>query len=298
MRSLRRSFVLLVAVLLLTACGESSDSTDDLVATPEPAGPGTADGLVLRVELTGGFTTPAMLAARVPTVSVYGDGLVLSEGAQIAIWPAPALPNIQAGRISRDDVQRLVNLAQEAGVTSEPDLGQPPVADATSTRFTLVTADGTSVLEALALTDLDGGADQLDAAQQEARTKLRTLLDQLTDLPGTLGADAVTEEGAYKPSALAIYAEPYVAPGEDAPQQPELAWPGPALPGEPMGASGLTCLTASGAEAGAVLDAAKAANSATPWTDRQKRWSVTLRPLLPDETSCSDVSGSREGAAP
>ena len=40
-----------------------------------------------------------------------------------------------------------------------------------------------------------------------------------------------------------------------------------------------------------MLDAAAAANAATPWvTPDGTRWSVLLRPLLPDESGCADLS--------
>jgi hypothetical protein len=49
-------------------------------------------------------------------------------------------------------------------------------------------------------------------------------------------------------------------------------------------------VTATGDQARAVLDAAGAASAVTPWTTPDGgRWSVTLRPLLPDESGCADL---------
>ena len=46
------------------------------------------------------------------------------------------------------------------------------------------------------------------------------------------------QEGAdsapYAPTAVAVIATPWVDP-QDGVSQPEMAWPGPALPGEPTG---------------------------------------------------------------
>jgi hypothetical protein len=49
-------------------------------------------------------------------------------------------------------------------------------------------------------------------------------------------------------------------------------------------------VTATGDQARALLDAARAGNAATPWTTADgTRWSVLFRPLLPDETGCADL---------
>ena len=53
---------------------------------------------------------------------------------------------------------------------------------------------------------------------------------------------------------------------------------------------GLSCVTARGAEADAVLAAAAGATTLTPWVAGDgTRWSLRLRPLLPYETGCADL---------
>ncbi|TDB78525.1 hypothetical protein [Micromonospora sp. KC723] len=97
----------------------------------------------------------------------------------------------------------------------------------------------------------------------------------------------------YRPTAVAAVAQPWVADAE-AGRQPEVAWPGPALPGAPLSAStGLTCVTVTGEQVKPLLDAAATANVLTPWVSEGKRWRVTLRPLLPDETDCASLAGAR-----
>jgi hypothetical protein len=68
-------------------------------------------------------------------------------------------------------------------------------------------------------------------------------------------------------------------------------WPGPALPGEPIGPlPDLGCVVATGDQATAVIAAARDANVLTPWLSPDDiRWSVTFRPLLPDESGCADL---------
>jgi hypothetical protein len=282
MRAVRPAAV--VAVLLgLAACAEQGGT-----ATPTPTSasvvPAAAEGLVLRAEYTGGFVMPSALVSRLPIVSVYADGQVITEGPVPAIYPGPALPNLQVQTIEAGEVQDLVDRAMAAGVAETTDLGMPPIADASSTRFTVVTASGTFVREAYALfeTPLEGSG--LTAEQMEARANLSELLTALT-------GDAGAESRGYEADAVAAIASPWVDP-EDGLQQPEVAWPGPALPGEPTGGPpDVSCVTATGDQARALLDAATSANSATPWvTPDGTRWSVVLRPLLPDETGCADLT--------
>jgi hypothetical protein len=273
------------AVLLgLAACGERGTTA---APPPDTASqvPAAAEGLVLRVEYTGGFVTPTALAGRLPLVSVYADGVVISEGPVAAIYPGPALPNLQQQQIDRETVQDLVDRAIAAGVAETSDLGSPPVADAPSTRFTVVTTTGTYVREVYALSESPTEGSGLSAEQEAARSELGDFLAEVTG-PTVSGGDSQP----YAPTSVAAVVSPWVDPA-DGLGTPEVAWPGPALPGEPTGGPpDVTCVTATGDQAQALLDAAGAANAATPWvTPDGTRWSVTFRPLLPDEFTCADL---------
>ena len=124
---------LAAAVLLgLAACGAARRDGDAGPGDDRRRYPRAAEGLVLRAEYTGGFVSPSVTAARLPLVSVYADGRVLSEGPVAAIYPGPALPNLQEQQIDQGAVQDLVDRAMAAGVAETSDLGTPPVADATS----------------------------------------------------------------------------------------------------------------------------------------------------------------------
>jgi hypothetical protein len=279
-----RSVAAIALLLGLTACADRGGDSPAESATPsfEPA---ASEGLVLQVEYTGGFVPPAMTAGRLPIVSVYADGRVISEGPVAAVHPAPALPNLQVQEIEAAQVQEIVDRALAAGVAETDDLGTPPLADAFSTRFTLVTATGTHVREAYALSESGGMPDNgLTPEQTAAREKLSDLFASLTDLQAG-------ESASYAPDDVAAIVSPWVDPG-DGLAQPERTWPGPALPGQPTGGfPDVSCLTTTGAEAQALRDAAGQANAATPWvTGDGARWSVTFRPLLPDETGCADLT--------
>src|SRR6476646_10657404 len=196
---------LAAGVLLgLTACGEQGAATPP-TATSAATEPAAGAGLVLRVEYTGGFVSPSATAARLPLVSIYADGRVISEGPTPAIYPGPALPNLQERHIDPGQVKDLVGRALAAGVADTSDLGMPPIADATSTRITLVTAETTYVREAYALTEGTTETTGLTEAQQAARGKLGDLLDTLTGPTADSGDTA-----AYSPAAIAALATPWV----------------------------------------------------------------------------------------
>lgn len=272
-----------VPLLLAAACADPD-------ATP-PGGTGDSfrpSDVVLRVEHVGGFVAPMTLVERLPIFTLYGDGRVITQGAQIAIYPAPALPSVSVRTISPSAVGDLVRLALDAGVGQGRDYGTPQVTDLPSTRFTVVASGGVRQTEVYAL-GVDHG---VTGPQLAARQRLTDLINKLTDLPGTLGEAAAGEETQYEPTALAVLSRPWTEPGVEEPQQEERPWPGPALPGSPVmdPSLGVSCLTVTGAELDTVLEAAGSANQLTPWVWDGQRYLVHFRPLLPDEATCADLT--------
>jgi hypothetical protein len=189
-------------------------------------------------------------------------------------------------QISPADVRHLVDLASRAGVGSGQDLGSPAVADAPSTRFTLRTDTGVATTTVLALgMATDSG---LSASQRAGRAALRDLVSGLSNLPTVLGP--LPSPVPYVPAAVVAVAQDWTDPHDPSvPTPAAVAWPGPALPGTYVG-MGLTCVTASGSAGQAVTTAAAHANALTPWTSGDGRWTLALRPLLPDETGCLDLA--------
>jgi hypothetical protein len=278
----------LLAVLVVAGCARPT-----VGGGGAPAGlpsPSPADTLVLRVAYTGGFTAPTELATRIPVVSVYADGRVVTAGPRIEIYPARTLPNLLVQHIARADIDKLIQRALAAGVGSATDFGEPSIADAASTSFTVLTDAGVKTAEVYALSETDGATGGVNQTQRAARAKLAKLFADLTDLPKTLGAGKIDEAKPFTYVGLAAVSFPWEASGEPAnDNQAELAWPGPALPGKTTGSLDLGCVTATGDALNKVLDAAKNANIATPWTSGGKRWTVAVRPLLPDESDCDDL---------
>jgi hypothetical protein len=295
-----RSAAVLLLVLALAACAEQpgagsppSDATD----APRAELPADPASLVLRVEYTGGLMRAEAVPTRLPRYSLYADGRLITDGPVPAIYPGPALPNLQVQTLDAATVQELADHAASAGVAEDADLGSPRVADSPSTRFTLVTAEGTSVREVYALSEYVSEDDDLEAGltddQRTGRARLRDLLTALNEVGQQLTPEGRVPVEPYVAGSVAAFAGPWSASPDDIAQglTPEPApWPGPVLPGEPVGASGQGCVTATGDEAAAVLAAARGANHLTPWaTPDGTRWSVTFRPLLPDESGCADL---------
>ncbi|MGX7672788.1 hypothetical protein [Plantactinospora sp. DSM 117369] len=296
MRTWRGVRITCVGALLLLAAACAREGTGSGGDGPGggsggDSGPADPNGVVLRVEQVGGFLAPASRLTRVPMVTIYADGRVITEGPQLAIYPGPALPNLQQQRLTPEQVDRLVEQARAAGVGTATDLGRPSVTDVPSTRFTVSSAADTDELEVYALSEGGQNASGLTEAQRAARAELQKLLAALTDLAGSLGQDKVDQPQPYRAEAVAAVAIPWRPDDNGLAAPPEIAWPGPALPGSPP-SSGLDqgCVEVRGAEATALLGAAAKANARTPWTSGGDRWQVGLRPLLPDETGCADLA--------
>jgi hypothetical protein len=293
------------ALLLAAGCAQRAVGSPGPTGAPATRPPISSDGLVLQIRHVGGFLPIGRAQAALPVVSVYADGRVIDEAPADAVYPGRALPNLQVRRIGAADVRALVDRALAAGVRDTTDLGRPGVIDAATTRITVVTDSGSYVRDVYALAEGAGGTVRtgggygppptfavhgLTPEQQAARAKLLDLVRALTDLGSTLPSGTVGPATAYAPSAVAAVVTSARPAPEDPPQQAR-PWPGPALPGQPLpGPSGVTCVTATGQAADAVLAAARSANQLTPWTSAGRQWWVAFRPLLPGETGCADLT--------
>jgi hypothetical protein len=282
-----------VTLFLITGCarpaGGGNGPAETVPSGAASSAPATADTLVIRIERVGGLMAPEQMPGKLPLVSVYADGRLISQGPQIAIYPAPALPNLQVQQLDQATVDGLLAKADAAGIHPGLDLGTPNVADAPTTRITVATSRGTQTLAVVGLTEAGPNDPRLTPAQRDARAKVATFVQEVTDLPGASG----TPKGRpYRPDSVAALAHPYVRPSDGLPERPRpVDWPGPPLPGTPLGTTG--CVTVSGADAAEVLQAAADATAITPWRSGGASWNVRFRPLLPDETGCADLAAPR-----
>lgn len=295
MASPRRLLGASVISMLVAACSVagSTPAGSGPADTPAPSGisyPTGPDDLVLRLRYVGGFAPPSAHLVDLPAVSVYGDGTVIVPGAVPAIYPGPALPNLQRATITPAGMQLLLAAARDAGLLGRDvhyDLGG--IMDASTAEFTLNAEGGVHTVSAYAL--MEGGEEPQgpDAAVAEARARLARLQTQLGNLDGLLGGE-LGAWTAYRPDAIQLLVSPGAPDAQGLAQQP-IAWPlstplatfGTALP-ELF--QGQRCGVVDGDDAEALLPLLATANSLTPWTDDDSVFGMIVRPLLPGETGC------------
>ncbi|MGH8983666.1 MAG: hypothetical protein ACRDY6_07290 [Acidimicrobiia bacterium] len=290
--NLRRALgAALLSALVLAACGD--DDTGPVADPPEPGAtehPTCANELVLQISTAGGLAAPPLAA--IPQISVYGDGRVIVVGPTTLEYPGAALPNLQQGLLSAEELDELVRGAEVAGLLAaeEPDYGDPGVTDMPTTEVTIDAGGVQRNVAAYAL-DYTDGDDTLEPAQREARQRLRDFLT-------VVDADVATE--TYEADAVAVFVRPY-DPGEDrGPAPVPHEWPLGDLgdDGELVEGFGDTrCLVIEGADAQTVLAAAGDASAGDPWSSGGVTYSVDFRPLLPDESRCDQLVPAQTAGA-
>lgn len=291
---LRTPAALLILGILASACantstvqgGNGGGSIDDPITHPS-----TATDLVLRVSSEGGFVAAEYLLTSVPSFSLFGDGTAITQGAQDAIYPGPAMPPLIATPITEDGVQALVRSALDAGLGEDheyTDLGSVGIADANTTVFTL-TVDGVPhVTKVYALGVLGGDRpDGMSDQEFTARTALERFQASLMVLRRTLSDGSVGPDAEFAPTGLRLFVSGYRR-SQDL-KEPAVEWP-LATPlvsfGDPATLDAYTCGAVTGADLDAVLPLARTANQLTPWTSDGDRFAILFRPLLPDESGC------------
>jgi hypothetical protein len=279
-----RMLAILVGVAALAgACADAPGPGDmDRDATIDHAR-GRGD-LLLRVADEGGFVRA------IPSFSLYGDGTVIAPGAQIAIYPPPALPAVFARSASEEGIQALLRRAVDAGLTGPDrdlvDTGDVGIADASTTVFTLATQGQTTTFRIYAL-GMEDTFPGLEPAQASLRRDLASLAADLGDL-GWLPSGSIGKEQSWEGAAGQLL----IGPERRDPDLPQHAvrWPLPstlAVLGEPVAwAEDTRCAVIGGEDWRAVRALAEGANELTPWRSDGQRFWLALRPLLPDEPGC------------
>lgn len=292
---MKRTAALVWLALVIVGCGDGGSGSSDttvtttpvVITTTEPStSPATTtlpigeDQLVLRIETTGGLLPAGFLVSEIPEFSLFGDGRVITEGPQIAIFPPPALPNLQATQLSDAEMQTVLQAAADAGLAgADAHFDYPLVEDAPTTYFTMVTDGITHSVNAYALDFEDSG--QLDPATAAARKRLSQFRTSALNIAGRVGSQP------YEFDRLAVYGE-VGEPGAP----PDLRdWPlgdlGTELADTGLGA--LRCALFSGEDLQILLPALQQASTETAWQSEGLIYRVYLRPLLPDESGCRIV---------
>jgi hypothetical protein len=266
--------------LSLAACGKQTITTsggDQLTYSTDPT------ALLLRVDISGGFVPVETIFTSLPQTSVYGDGTVITQGPQIAIYPGPAVPNLLVRTLDEAGIETLLETALDAGLAGPaPDYGQPPIADAPDTVVTINVNGKTYEHRANALGDFGSGDMGLTNKQADARKALAAFVSSSTDLATLVGSDHITVDEPYEITGWRLRATvaDSLPTGEPAPTV--VPWPVAGLTLASIG----ECTAVTGDQASAVTAALEQANQLTYFTEGGVTYQVLARPLLPDETGC------------
>ena len=281
-------------VLFAAACANaSSTGTGDggSGGISHPTGPSQ---LVIRVDTSGGFVAPSFTIQHVPGFSLYGDGTSISPGAQIEIYPGPALSSLIAASITEEGVQAILQAAKGAGLfsnTDYTDMGSVGISDMPTTTFTVVADGHTYVTRVYALGELNPRPRGMSPDEFAARKALLSFSNSLADPASWLPKGSVGASGPFTPTSVRIFVGPY-QPDQGGLTEPAIDWPlQPGLAGFGTKSTGdmalqLDCGTVTGGDLASLLPLVQKANQLTPWASGGKRYSLTFRPLLPDETGC------------
>jgi hypothetical protein len=293
-----RILALPLAALLVAAClaGSGAGPSVSPSGSPTPgaiAYPTGADDLVIRLRYVGGFAPPSAHVMDLPVISIYGDGTVIVPGAVPAIYPGPALPNLQRATITPAGMQVLLEAARDAGLfgpDAHYDMGG--IMDASSSEFTVNAEGSIHTISAYALFESGGLEPQnpgADPAVTEARARLLIFQNQLANLEALLGPD-VGDATPYIAESLQLLVSDGAPVDEQALGQSPIEWPlleSLATFGEAMPAlMGSRCGVVSGEDVGVLLPLFQGANTLTPWTDDGAAFGIAVRPLLPGERGC------------
>ena len=189
------------------------------------AHPSGKNQIVLQVTTGGGFVPIEFFVTLVPEFTVYGEGRVIVPGPIDAIYPGPALPNLQTTVISEESAQAILSAARGAGLFNPAfDYGRPTVADGPTTTIVINAGAATYRSQIYALTV--GGAGGLSAEQQQARAAINDLRGRLVALTSFTSGEIAWAQ--YQYSALAVFSQavdPGAAPDPTGVQPNRLEWP-------------------------------------------------------------------------
>lgn len=293
-----RTIRLLTAALLalaLAVCGDDGtdvDAGDDDGSgggggetdgsAPEGAAPGGAEGDVfVEVAFVGGFVPADFHFRAVPQAVVYADGTVIAPGAVTLQFPGPAVAPLFTGQVDEATLDELLDHAAAAGmIGGTPDVGDAgaiPIADAASTRVTVVVDGDEQVAEAYALGEAGGpgfGQTNLTDAQTEARAALAGLVAAVEEA-------ALAADEPYQPDRYRVQASPAPDPAGFDVAPNEVAWPS-GLPDPVEG----ECVAITGDGVADLEEALASATEITRWTIGDRVVTLAIRPVLPHEPDC------------
>ena len=290
-----RRLVSVLAIGLLTAACTSAGASGPPTGAPDSPGVTArttydvatgSDQPLLQVSTGGGLVPLAYRFTQKPWFALYGDGRIVVPGPTIEIYPAPLLPNLRLMQVTPAEIQKIVAAADQAGLLG-PDarFDATGIFDASTTIFATTVGGTTHTIGAYAL-----GYDVpvTDTAVAAARQKLSAFEDKIRDLSAFLGRPVADTE-AYEATSMRLYAGPFDTSNPDSPTPQVVAWPlsvDPGTAGQTTQVPNTRCLLVTGPDLAAFMAVARTANALTVWTSGTGRYSVSVRPLYPEETGC------------
>jgi hypothetical protein len=258
--------VSMVFVLSLAACGA------------DEGGQGTGDDeAILQITSEGGFVPVEVSLGNGPRYSLLGDGSLIFQGVQLAIYPGPLVPPYMVTRLNDGQMNAVRAMVEDIGM---PEIGEETddgaanfVADATTEVITYWDENGEHRLAVYAL-----GMEESPSDRNAAFLELVETFDRFT-------AEAPSEP--YEPQRARVIA------GTDALVDPEFEdvreWPVEATDFSDWTelSNGWYCK----AFDGEVLEAFADSTQATMWRNPDDSASgepmmLLVRPLLPGEPDC------------
>ena len=302
----RAALALAAATSVILAACTGTGAT----ATPGPSGSsggggGTGDGiahptgasdLVLSISYEGGLLPVEALFTQIPALTVAGDGTVIVPGAQIDIFPGPALPAVMSRRLSEAGLQLVLERIAGTGFFAESATftEESLAIDAPMTVFTLH-ADGRGVVVKVgALGTYRDPAEMppnMTERERQAHLTLAPLFDDLSLMDQLIPGSAweETDWHAHQAEELRLLVtnadaepeDPSGIPGEDVPWPTEgdpTAFGAPYAPVE-----GARCGAVAGDDAATWYEVLAQANAMTRFTAGEHTYAVAPRPVLPGE---------------
>ncbi len=298
---IRFPLFLLCSALLAAACAVPGGPTGSPAGSPSggpSGGPSptpsalridhktAATDLILRYQVGGGFVAPGFLLTEKPVFSLYGDGTAIFQESAEPTAPQDGILRLQRLKIVRlpeDQVQDLLEFAIGPGGLglARASYEEATVADAPTTTFELHAGGLDKIVSAYAL-----GFEAQPGPDSAARRALQMLADRLAGIDSpSLGARI------YEPERYRAYLQTADVP---IPGVQPIAWPWPSLTPDDFKPAGdpnapdfpRRVLTA---DEVAALKLGEIFGGATGIQLRVHNgngiYTLTLRPLLPDEQS-------------
>ena len=245
--------------------------------TPSPIGDPKA--VIVKVESTGGMMPIWETLRWYPSVALYGDGRLILQGAQIEIFPGPALPSLWVTHLSEQGIEQVLGWAADAGLQGpDRELGEQMM-DAGVTVYTIARPEGTHRTIVHSNMNNDPQINAL-VEFQDVVMNARQWLDD----GGVVGEDV-----PYVAESMRVIAFPAQV-GPDGELASTLDWPldtpinqlGTSF-GEP---AEYRCAEVTGDDLALLMPMVKESNELTNWRSDDELYQLYLHPLLPDEEAC------------